>query len=481
VSELVESFQRILRDQAGRRLILLAGQSRTITAAELWADAQNHVGRLQGLGLVAGDLVVSMTGNRPEAVALLLAARLLGLTLMAVDAGATRAELGALATRFGASALVAPRESTTAEAVSTLDFTAQHGERRPYHQAAMLKLTSGSTGLPHAAVTTEAQLIADGRQIMATMEIGPADTQLAAIPLSHSYGLGVLVMPLLLQGTPIVLREAFVPHQLFADALEGGAKRFPGVPFMFEYLLGPHGAGTPGINDAWPAGLSRLVSAGAPLTPAVSRAFSRRFGVKVHAFYGATETGGIAYDDSNDAEIVETVGRPLDGVTVSLRPENDLPGGRVHVSSPAVSCGYVGSSDDFASQGFLTGDYGTFDAAGRLTLLGRVSSFINVAGRKVQPAEVEATIRGLSGVADVRVVGGHDERRGEHVVACIVPRAEAGPVTAMAVRRFCAERLAPHKVPRAIVFVDAIPLTARGKTDREALRALIRSRTPREP
>lgn len=478
MSELVESFQRILRDQAGRPLILLAGQSRAVTAADLWTHAQEYVSRLRGLRLGAGNLVVSMTGNRPDAVALLLAARSLELTLMAVDAGATRAELGALATRFGASALVMPQEGTTGDTVSTLDLTTQHGERRVYHQAAMLKLTSGSTGSPQAAVTTEAQLIADGRQIMATMGIGPADTQLAVIPLSHSYGMGVLVMPLLLQGTPIVLRGSFVPHQLFADALEGGARRFPGVPFMFEYLLGPHGAG----NDAaWPAGLSRLVSAGAPLTPAASRAFSRRYGVKIHAFYGATETGGIAYDDSDDAEIVETVGRPLDGVTVSLRPENDLPGGRVHVSSPAVSCGYVGSRDDFASYGFLTGDYGTFDAAGRLTLLGRVSSFINVAGRKVQPAEVEATIRGLSGVVDVRVVGEYDERRGEHVVACIVRREEARPVTAMAVRRFCAERLAPHKVPRSIVFVDAIPLTARGKTDREALRALIQARTPREP
>jgi len=146
-----------------------------------------------------------------------------------------------------------------------------------------------------------------------------------------------------------------------------------------------------------------------------------------------------------------------------------------------VSDSYVGSDQgDFTDEGFLTGDYGTIAADGRLTLWGRVSSFINVAGRKVQPAEVEATLRTLPGVADVRVVGGNDQRRGEHVVACIVLQPGSAPLTVLAVRRFCADRLAPHKIPREVVFVDAIPLTIRGKTDREALNAMIRSRVNRE-
>src|SRR6185295_18029927 len=114
-------------------------------------------------------------------------------------------------------------------------------------------------------------------------------------------------------------------------------------------------------------------------------------------------------------------------------------------------------------------------------LLGRVSSFINVAGRKVQPAEVEATLRALPSVADVRVIGGSDARRGEHVVACIVVRPESEPLTTFAVRQFCADRLAPHKIPRQVVFVEAIPLTVRGKTDRAALAAAIRSQPKQEP
>src|SRR4029079_11342611 len=103
-------------------------------------------------------------------------------------------------------------------------------------------------------------------------------------------------------------------------------------------------------------------------------------------------------------------------------------------------------------------------AGGRRARRGGISSFINVAGRKVQPEEVEAVLRCMPGVADVRVVGGEDARRGQQVVACVVARAGAAPPTAAGLRQFCASRLAAYKIPRALVVLDAIPLTPRGKT-----------------
>lgn len=471
MSAIVESFQRITRDRPDRPLVFLAGTGQALTAADLWRAHEVEMARLREAGLGPGDLLLSATGNRPDLIARVVACRALDIALMAVDAGATRSEIDALSARFGAAAAIVPRQITdgTREA---FELVAGIGERHDYRGAAMLKLTSGSTGVPRATFTTESQLVADSRQIASAMGFGPEDTQLAAIPLSHAYGFSVLVIPLLLQGTPFVLRESFVPHQLTADARAFGVRRFPGVPFMFEHLS-QHPP-----EEPWPAGLQRLVSAGAPLGAAVARAFHARFGVKVHAFYGTTEGGGITYDDSDDPAIADTVGRPIDGVTVSLRPEADVPGGRVHIRSGGVSAGYVGADQgDFQDDGFLAGDYGTMDAHGRLKLEGRVSSFINVAGRKVQPAEVETVLREMPAVIDVRVVGAHDERRGEHVVACLVRRPGSAPLTTMAVRQFCASRLASHKIPRAVIFVDAIPLTPRGKTDRAALAALIRSRT----
>jgi long-chain acyl-CoA synthetase len=226
--------------------------------------------------------------------------------------------------------------------------------------------------------------------------------------------------------------------------------------------------------------LRKLISAGARLPFETVLAFHSRFGLKIHSFYGASESGGISYDDDEEVGSNETVGRPLPGVTITFRPEDGVPAGtgRVHVRSAGVSSGYIGGdSSEFVDNGFLTGDYGAFDSDGRLRLTGRVSSFINVAGKKVQPAEVEDVLRQMPGVRDVRVVGAADPQRGEQVVACLVadPSEEAA-ITMLAVRRFCSQRLAAYKIPRTVIVLDAIPLTARGKTDRRALGETVRAR-----
>jgi long-chain acyl-CoA synthetase len=314
------------------------------------------------------------------------------------------------------------------------------------------------------------QLIADASHIVEAMGIRPDDTQIAIIPLSHAYGLSVLLLPALLQGTALVLRESFVPHQLPTDAVTHRARIFPGVPYMFEYFIAHPPPG------GWPAGLERLISAGARLDPATIRRFHELFGVKIHTFYGATETGGIAFDNGDDPFDNDTVGHPLSGVTISLKHDDDAPpgAGRVHVQSSAVATGYLTQGgDSLSGGGFLTGDFGTFDACGRLKLLGRASSFVNVAGRKVEPDEVERVLRSMPGVCDVRVVGAPDPQRGQQVVACVVTSNGGDRLTAIDVRRFCSGRLAPHKIPRTVIFLESIPITARGKTDRNALARVV--------
>jgi long-chain acyl-CoA synthetase len=353
-----------------------------------------------------------------------------------------------------------------------LELVTRDRDSSRYSGVAVLKLTSGSTGLPKATCTSEPQLVVDSRQIVAGMGIAPDDIQIAEVPLSHAYGFSVILVPLMLQGTAMVLRESFVPHQLHADVEAFRATTFPGVPFMFEYFL----ANPPA--EGWPQGLHRLISAGARLPMTTVRRFFEQFGVKIHSFYGASESGGISYDAGNTVDDDETVGHPLPGVTITFRHEETAPSGsgRVHVRSRAVSIGYLGESDgEFCDGGFLTGDCGALDARGRLRLTGRVSTFINVAGRKVHPVEVEDVLRQMPGVRDVRVVAAADPQRGEQVVACIAVD-PTSDVTTLAVRRFCSARLAPHKIPRAVVFLDAIPLTARGKTDRRALDEAIRAR-----
>jgi acyl-CoA synthetase (AMP-forming)/AMP-acid ligase II len=480
VTDLVKRFAMVRQSEPHRILIHVPGAGVEWSADDLWYAHQRYAGRLAAIGVGRGDLVISAAGNTTVSAALLLACRAVDAALMPADVGTTPAQLLAMAEQFGAAAIVL-RDTSVAndprldpDRTSTLDgglhlSPTRDTERRCYPGIAVLKLTSGSTGTPKAALTTEAQLITDTVQIAAGLKIRPSDVQIATIPVSHAYGLGNLIVNLLLQGTPIVLRESFVPPQLHADARRFGATVFQGVPFMFQYFL------STALADGWPPSLTTLVSAGAPLPAATVRAFHERFGLKIHSFYGTTEAGGICLDDGDEVDDSGTVGRPIAGVTVTLRDEHDIKG-RIHVASGAVASGYTrGGEDAFVDGGFLTGDCGVSDDTGRLVLTGRVSSFVNVAGQKVRPGEVEDVLKTMPGIVDASVVGTNDLRRGEQIVACVVVE-HRGSLSALAVRRHCAARLAPHKVPRAIVFVDEMPVTERGKVDRAALAGIIRAR-----
>jgi long-chain acyl-CoA synthetase len=482
VSAILARFAALWRDDPKRLLIHAPAARRSLSASEIWSAHRQYAARLTTLAdLQTDQLVVSAAGNHPAAVAFFLACRAIGVAIMPVDPGTTATEIRSLAERFAAAAVLLPsgmarEEGQDGGGAIDLDgltlLPRVHEAPRRYPGASILKLTSGSTGAPKAALADDRHLIADGIQIAAAMGIQPSDTQIAVIPLSHSYGLGVVLMPMLLQGTAIVLRDAFVPPQLEADAQQFNPRLLPGAPFMFQYFVtNPPSAG-------WPRGLTRLMSAGAPLPPSIVRAFHERFGVKIHSFYGATETGGIAFDGDDEIRDAAIVGRALPGVTITLQPDEDAPlgAGRVHVRSAAVAGGYCDDArEGFDDLGFLTGDYGAWDERQHLTLLGRASTFVNVAGRKVQPEQVEQVLRTMPGVADVRVMAAPDARRGQQIVACIVGDNGDHTVSTLTVRRFCAERLAPHKIPRTILLLGAMPLTARGKTDRAALEALVRA------
>ena len=474
VNAIVEQFDRLwLRDPA-RRLIHLPAHDLTLTADDIQTTRHRYQSLLLDTGISEGHVVVSAAGNRAGFVSLLLAAWSVGAAVMPADVDTREDDLLELAERFGASAIVRPRTAGDAASALPLDdalalWPRPSGRWRRQPGAAVLRLTSGSTGAPRAVRAGESALLNDTDHIVTAMGICPSDTQIAVIPLSHAYGLGNLVLPLLCQGTAIVLRESFVPQAVMTDARRYRARVMPGVPFMFQHFA------THPPDGGWPSSLTLLISAGAKLAPETIRAFRDRFQLKVHSFYGTSETGGIAYDGADEVDDTSTVGWPMPGVTVDLRHDEDVPAGfgRIRVSSNAVAPGYIGTDDEaslLVDGTFLTGDYGTFLPDGRLALAGRVSSFVNVAGRKVQPEEVELLLRAMPGVMDVRVLAAADPVRGEQIAAVIVGDSS---LSLSAIRRHCADRLAPHKIPRIVVLAPAIPLTARGKTDQRALQALV--------
>jgi long-chain acyl-CoA synthetase len=341
-----------------------------------------------------------------------------------------------------------------------------------YGLSVVLKLTSGSTHLPKAAIAAEMHLVNDGRHIIEAMGIEPTDINFTCVPLSHSYAIGNVVMPLLWQGTRVALQPSFNPAQFVRNVTDSGATVFPGVPFMFERIksLEP--------IERLPASLRLLITAGARIDADTVSWFRRHLDRKVHSFYGSSETGGIAYDDAEDVSDPLHVGRAMPETTIAIRQSKRRPAaGRIFVEGNAVASGYAYAESDpvsaFSDGGFLTGDLGYLDGTGRLVLTGRVSPLVNVAGRKVDPAEVERRLLELPGIADAQVLGISCDTRGQQVVAFLV-RTDAA-LTPLAIRQRCAETLSTHKIPRRFVFVDRFPVDARGKIDRRALQRLASS------
>lgn len=319
------------------------------------------------------------------------------------------------------------------------------------HRGRLIKLTSGSTGQPRALFFTDAEMLADGRQLCAAMGIREDDINLGLIPWGHSYGLGNLVMPLLLQGTAVVFGTAPLPHAMAAVIAQAKPTLFPAVPALLRALAEST------ATAAQLTSLRTVISAGAPLDPAIAQQFAEKFERKIHNFYGSSETGGISYDPSGDsAGLGRGVGRPIEGVQLEFGR-----GGRLIVKSAAVFT--IGNrspgSHRMADIARLTND-------GELVLLGRSGRFVKIAGRRLNLAEVEHALKSLDGVRDALVVP--NPERADTLAAVI-----ASERVASEIRETLRTRLAPWKIPKKILTVPAFPITARGKTDTRQLRTLL--------
>jgi acyl-CoA synthetase (AMP-forming)/AMP-acid ligase II len=224
-----------------------------------------------------------------------------------------------------------------------------------------------------------------------------------------------------------------------------------------------------------------ILFGGGPLTPSLAQEARERFHAPVATRYACTESGiglGTALD-ADEEDAVVSVGHPLPGVELTLLDEDDRavsPGdvGAVCLRSNAAMTGYWQDPEAtraaFTADGFVrTGDLGWVDDRGRLRLVGRAKEMYVRGGYNVYPVEVEAVLANAPGVAAVAISPRTDELMGEIGVACVVPRDPAAPPTLDELRAYASDSLARHKLPEAIVVVDALPLTAAEKVDRRTL------------
>jgi len=326
--------------------------------------------------------------------------------------------------------------------------------RRFHPSVRLLKLTSGTKGTARPLAFTAPQLLADAKQVMATMEIGPRDLNYALIPLGHSYGLGNLTIPLMARGVPLVCGDAPLPQAIAGDFLRWHPTVFPGVPAVWRALAEAD------VDPMSMRSLRLAISAGAPLPAEVAQAFLARIGIRLHNFYGSSETGGIAFDRSGESTLAGGVGRALREVRVTR-----IRGERIEVSSAAVF-----TEANRRRRGrfgcWTPTDRVLLDESGELVLSGRRGTTVKIAGRRVNLAEIEVFMRELKGVRDawVQVGPGADGVLGA-VLATDRPISELRAELRLTV--------AAWKIPKRLVALPSLPLSVRGKVDSRGLSALL--------
>jgi long-chain acyl-CoA synthetase len=397
-----------------------------------------------------GDCVVAAIGNDPSWPAFLLACWDRALVVAPVEGDLQAAQLDRIMRLTQAQGFVRATEIERFDRSPIL----WDGPRPD-----LLKITSGTTGAPRAVRFREAQLLADCRNICETMGIRPNDVNFGVIPFSHSYGFSNLIAPLLYQGTGLVCSTDRVPRAVYHHLQSCEATVFPGTPALFQAIGS--------LSDIRTSVSIRLcISAGAPLAPEISRQFHSRFGLKIHSFYGSSECGGIAYDRSEELERPSGfVGTPMTGVEVT-KVDDD----RIAVRGPNVADGYFPDSDFSVLDGvrFVPGDIVEWTNLG-LRLVGRVSDFVNIAGKKVHPAIIEEHLHKLPGVIDAIVFGIPSANRNEELVAYVVA---STAVSRQLLESHCREGLSSWQVPREFQIVAELPFNQRGKINRSELSRL---------
>lgn len=327
----------------------------------------------------------------------------------------------------------------------------------PPKQIAHLKTTSATTGAARFVAFTAEQLAADAGNIVLTMGLQPDWPNLGVISLAHSYGFSSLVLPLLLHGVPLILCGSPLPESVRRAAALVPRVTLPAVPALWRAW---HEAG------AIPRNISLAISAGAPLPLPLEGEVFQKTGLKIHNFYGATECGGIAYDNSATPRTdAACVGAPMKNLTLSV---NSV--GCLEVRSAAVGQTYWPVPESSLGRGcYSTSDLSEIQD-GLVFLRGRASDQINVAGRKVSPETVERALVQHPRVRECLVFGasGAGNGRGEIIVACVV--ASSG-VTGDELKQFLLGQLPAWQAPREWRFLDSLEPNQRGKLSRAEWRA----------
>ncbi|MBA2809135.1 AMP-binding protein [Streptomyces sp. KM273126] len=505
ITGLVGLLDRPVRDRPRARALVVTGDRIHLSYRALAALVDDIATRLGSTALRRGDAVGLVCANTAEFVVALLGAARAGLVVAPIDPALPEPQLSARLEALGAQAvLVGPcaagappvphlrvpawplrvHASPAGTATATLDtgVRAVRDARGAAHELsshdALVMFTAGTTDRAKMVPLTHANVAASVQGICATYELGPGDATVAVMPFFHSHGLLAALLASLASGGCVLLPEQgrFSAHTFWDDMRAAAATWFTASPAIHEILLNRSATEYPG-PQAPP--LKFVRSCSAPLNPATQRALERTLGAPLLSAYGMTEATHQATSEplpQQEPLKQGSVGRPT-GVELRVVDQNGRPcpigtEGEVWVHGPTVARGYLGNpaetAHSFADGWLRTGDLGSLDKNGYLTLTGRLKNLINRGGEKISPEHVEDILAGCPGVAEAAVFAIPDATYGQRVGAAVVVSDGIGSEEIL---EYARDRLAPFEVPDRLVLVTDLPHTAKGGLDRPAVEA----------
>jgi len=261
---------------------------------------------------------------------------------------------------------------------------------------ALIKQTCGAPGVERSLFFGESQVLAEGQRNCLALGLNPDCRGIAAISLAHSYGFGCLALPLLLMGVPVDALTSPLPVFVQEALDQEGDFFLPGVPALWKtwWLTKTlHGRSLK---------LKLALSAGAPLSLDLEIKIWNDTGIKLHNFYGTTETGAVAFDDSHTPRSnAQIIGKILPGVDIELSADQRI---LVQTDARTIGSDLLLSENEFANTHYQTMDEGNV-LDGHLHWHDHVGKAINVAGRKVSPEKIKRICLSLPGVSNVIVSG----------------------------------------------------------------------------
>jgi malonyl-CoA/methylmalonyl-CoA synthetase len=488
----------ILQHGFGRNMDALAVETPTgaqLSFAQLDQAAGRYASALSAAGARPGDRVAVQVEKSPEALVLYLASLRGGFVYLPLNTAYPEAELDyflgdaepavvvcradslSMLERLGRQHGVKRVFTLGSEGDGTLPAAASDADElavvlRSEGDPAAILYTSGTTGRPKGAVLTHRNLSSNARVLHDYWGFQPGDVLLHALPMFHTHGLFVACNTSLLNGTPML----FCPRFDVAEVMRllPRATVFMGVPTFYVRLLAD-----PGFDAALCAGMRVFVSGSAPLLAQTFDEFRERTGHTILERYGMTECGMSTSNPLHGERRAGTVGFPLPGVSLRVVDEQGRevpPGeiGSIEFTGPHVFTGYwrnpEKTAEEFTADGFFrSGDLGSVDERGYVSISGRGKDLIITGGYNVYPKEVERCLDDEPTVLESAVIGLAHADFGEQVTAVVVPAQGEHPDEAALIESLKA-RLASYKVPKQVFVVDELPRNAMGKVQKNVLR-----------